>query len=114
MDSQRKQRLAKLLKSKREALGLNQREMSSLIGFRQATLSQWESAKSEPDIASLEKIAQYFGYTMEELWMYLDGKGTEKASAWDMTKILNALDSMPPNEIATIVSVGAQKLAQAS
>jgi transcriptional regulator with XRE-family HTH domain len=114
IQAQRRQRLAKLLKSKREELGLNQREMGRLLGFRQATLSQWELAKTEPDITSLEKIAKFFGYTMEELWTYLDGKDSDKTSKWDLNKILSALDTMPRSEVATIVNAGVQKLAQVS
>jgi transcriptional regulator with XRE-family HTH domain len=110
----RNQRLSKLLKSKREELSLNQREMAKLLGFRQATLSQWESGKAEPDVASLEKIAKFFGYAMEDFWAYLDGKDIIKNSKWDLNRILTALDAMPPSDVAKIVSAGAQKLANAS
>jgi transcriptional regulator with XRE-family HTH domain len=110
----RNQRLSKLLKSKREEMDLNQREMARLLGFRQATLSQWESGKAEPDVASLEKIAKFFGYAMEDFWAYLDGKDLSKSLKWDLNRILNALDALPPSDVATIVSVGAQKLAKTS
>lgn len=114
MDAQRRQRLAKLLKSKREEMELSQRGMAGLLGFRQATIHQWESGKTEPDVASLEKIAQFFGYTMEDFWAYLGGNDIDKSSKWDLTRILNALDAMPPSDVATIVSAGAQKLAKAN
>jgi transcriptional regulator with XRE-family HTH domain len=110
----RNQRLSKLLKSKREEMALNQREMAKLLGFRQATLSQWESGKAEPDVASLEKIAKFFGYTMEDFWAYLDGNDISKNSKWDLNRILTALDAMPPSDVATILSASAQKLAKVS
>ena len=89
--------------------------MAAKLGFRQATLSQWESEKAEPDVTSLETIASFFGYTMESFWAYLNGKNELKiVKESDITNILKALDTMPPNELALIGSTVMQKLAQVS
>jgi transcriptional regulator with XRE-family HTH domain len=115
IQARRRQRLAKLIKSKREDMGLSQRAMALKLGFRQATIHQWESGRTEPDVSSLEKIADFLGYAMDELWIYLDGNDKNSTSQnWDLDKILNAIDKMPSNQVALIVSAGAQKLAQAS
>jgi transcriptional regulator with XRE-family HTH domain len=114
IQAQKRQKLAKLLKSKREQLELSQREMARQMGFRQGTLSQWELSKADPDLTSLAKIAKFFGYTMEEFWAYLEGKDTDRTSTWDVNKMLSILDTMPRSEVATIVNAGVQKLARAS
>jgi transcriptional regulator with XRE-family HTH domain len=112
--TQRRQRLSKLLKSKREELSLSQRDLGKLLGVRQATIHLWEAQKANTDVESLEAIAKYFGYTMEEFWTYLDGNGGESNSTWDIDKILGVLDTMPRSDVAKIVNAGVQKLAEVS
>jgi transcriptional regulator with XRE-family HTH domain len=115
IQAQRQKRLAELLKSKREDMGLSQRAMASRLGFRQATIYQWESQKADPDVASLEKIARFFGMTMDELWKYLNGEDVDRPSdKLDLKKMLQALDAMPKSDVIELVNAGVQKLAQAS
>jgi transcriptional regulator with XRE-family HTH domain len=112
--TQRRQRLSALLKSKRQELGLSQRDLGKQLGFRQATIHLWEAQKGDTDIASLEKIAKFFGYSTNELWTYLEGTAGDSSSSWDVEKILGVLDTMQPSDLAKIGSVVMQKLAKAS
>lgn len=38
--------------------GLSQTELSAMLGIRQNTLSSWETERTEPDLASLRKMAK--------------------------------------------------------
>ena len=38
--------------------GLSQTELSAMLGVRQNTLSSWETERTEPDLASLRKMAE--------------------------------------------------------
>jgi transcriptional regulator with XRE-family HTH domain len=109
----RRRRLSQLLKSKREELDLSQRGLAESLGYRQGTIHQWEAEKADPDVESLENIAEFCGYSMQELWSYLNGndRALEK---WDTKKILNALDTMQSSDLAIVGSAVMQKLAQAS
>lgn len=107
----RRRRLAKLLKSKRDELDLSQRGLAARLGFRQATIHQWESEKADPDVDSLEKIAEFCGYSMQELWSYLNGND-RALDKWDLNKVLKVIDSMPREDVAKIGSMVMQKLAQ--
>lgn len=52
---------------------LTQKDLGSILGAAQNTISNWESEKRSPDYASLQKMAQYFGVTIDWL-LGLDAK----------------------------------------
>lgn len=52
----------------RKENGMNQKELGSMLGVGQTTISAWEMGKNEPDYESMHKMARYFrvsvGYLM--------------------------------------------------
>ena len=48
------------LRELRQASGILQKELAEYLNTTQATLSNWESGKHEPDTDSLLRIAKYF------------------------------------------------------
>lgn len=52
----------------RKENGINQKELGSMLGVGQTTISAWEMGKNEPDYESMHKMARYFrvsvGYLM--------------------------------------------------
>ncbi len=106
-------RLADLIKSKRAELGLSQADLARRLGVTQVTVLYWEKQRTMPDMSNVNKIANVLGMTSEELWAYLDGNDNPKEQL-NVTRILNALDSMSAGDVALIISAGAQKLARAS
>ncbi len=55
------------LRELRDLRGLTQSDVSSQIGIAQNTYSQYETGKREPDMATLVKLANYFGVSVDYL-----------------------------------------------
>lgn len=55
------------LKTLRKRKGLSQQEFSKIMGIAQNTLSNWELGNRRPDYETLNKIADYFGVTVDDL-----------------------------------------------
>lgn len=53
--------------SAREKAGLSQTEVAKALGVNQASVSHWESGKTQPRSAQLPKIAKLYGVTVDEL-----------------------------------------------
>lgn len=54
-------RIAELRKRQK----LNQKQLGSIIGVAQNTISNWETGKREPDHESLKKMADFFGVSVD-------------------------------------------------
>jgi len=59
--------IGKRVKSKREILGLQVKDLSSLIGVSPSLISQIEKSKSFPSLVTLKKIADALNTTVGEL-----------------------------------------------
>lgn len=60
--------LPRKIKELREAKGLLQRELAKQLGIEQSTLSGWESGNRSPSAAMLEKLADIFGCSIDNLF----------------------------------------------
>jgi transcriptional regulator with XRE-family HTH domain len=80
--------LGKRIEKLRKQKGLTQSELGKAFGFRDSTISQYETGKRKPDSDTLGKIADYFGVSTD----YLLGKTNDRYLANDET----------PEEIAEI------------
>jgi transcriptional regulator with XRE-family HTH domain len=70
----RPQRLQKKLKNELERLSISQVELAERTGINPKTLNTYINGKSMATSAdSLEKLAHYFGQTLQELNCELDG-----------------------------------------
>jgi transcriptional regulator with XRE-family HTH domain len=107
--------IAKFIREQRESFGWSQRELGRRLGCPQATVHQWESEKSTPDTDNLAKIASLFGLSLSQLFKLIeDGAVVDPArtSPWnDLQSFIGAIDVMPREDVAKIVTAGAQKLA---
>lgn len=61
---------AKRLKELREEKGITQHELGQLVNMTKMAISHWEKGHSEPSIAQLILLSNYFGVTVD----YLVGK----------------------------------------
>lgn len=61
---------ASRLKELRSEKGLSQHEIGKLVNMSKMAISHWEKGHSEPSIAQLIFLADYFGVTID----YLVGK----------------------------------------
>ncbi len=53
------------LRSLRKQKGLSQEEAAKLLGYSRVQVSNWEIARSEPDIQALGKLAEFYGVTVD-------------------------------------------------
>lgn len=51
----------------RNAAGETQGQLAELLGVSNRTVSKWENAEGEPDVAAMMKIAEHYGVTLDEL-----------------------------------------------
>lgn len=49
--------------------GLNQRDFADKIGVSLATVTNWESGKTEPDLSELRKISKLSGIPMDFIFV---------------------------------------------
>ncbi len=56
-----------LIKIKREALGLSQRQFSELTHIAQPTISAWETGKQLPSDSTIQELAESLGVPTNEL-----------------------------------------------
>ena len=78
-------RIQKLRKDK----GLMQLELAKIINVHQTAISQWETGKTNPDMATLRLLAEYFDVTTDYLLGRSDDSspmGTKKDSSNELSK----------------------------
>jgi transcriptional regulator with XRE-family HTH domain len=61
------------LKRLRTAKGITQEELADIVGKTQQAIYLWEKGENEPSIESFNKLADYFGVTVD----FLLGRQTE-------------------------------------
>ena len=66
------------LKALRTAQGLSQRALADFVKLSQQSINQYENRDTEPDIAVLTRIADYFGVS-------IDSASSSTSASWMMT-----------------------------
>lgn len=106
------------LKEMRKKNHLTQVQIATMLSVRQNTYSYWESGKTNPDISCLQKLAEYYGVTVD----YLIGrdvpdtdvgdKQTKKEPAADDSglaeykkQLIDALSSASPDDIRRMLEI---------
>ncbi len=51
----------------RRELRMSQAEFARLLGVHQTAISQWETGRTAPDLAALQRIAHYSGRSVDDL-----------------------------------------------
>lgn len=68
----------------RLAAGMKQVELCKIVGITQGALSGWENGKYEPDLKSLNKMAELFDTTIDQLMGYATDLSASKANENDV------------------------------
>lgn len=55
------------LKELRKAKGISLKELGSIVGVAESTMSLYENGKRQPDYETLLKLAEFFGVTVDYL-----------------------------------------------
>ncbi len=59
--------IGKRLRALREGKGLKQVDIAKMLGVSRTTYTQYETEKSEPDLATVAKLAEFFNTTTDYL-----------------------------------------------
>jgi transcriptional regulator with XRE-family HTH domain len=81
----------------REKRGMTQEELSGKLGISRAALSHYETNRREPDIDTLNKIANFFGVSLD----YLLGRTNDPSSVLDM-EVREFIDSLELSDEAIL------------
>lgn len=66
---------AQKLKKAREDTGFTQREVAKQLNLKQATLASYEIGRTQPDVETLGKLADFYGVSVD--WLF-GTKGEDK------------------------------------
>lgn len=97
----------------REAKGIQQKELAIDLNVSQPTISDWESGRKVPSAKSTQKLADYFGVTIDYLLGRTDQKEklpteSEELSSAEL-ELVNAYRDAPANVQAAIRTLLEQK-----
>lgn len=83
--------LGEKLKEARAKAGLKQEELAQTIGVSRQTVSNWENNRSYPDIASVMKLSNLYGLSLDELLKedkkvqeHFENKAEKKKRFWQL------------------------------
>ena len=107
--------LAQKLKELRERKEMSQAELANVLDVAQQTVASWEKSKSSPNYDILQKIADYFNVTTDEL-LGRETKGGYYVNA-ETAEIANALkegDGMLRVMFDTVRNLPPEKMREAA
>lgn len=98
------------IKELREERHILQKELGDALGIAQNTLSQYETGRREPDLDTTQKIADFFGVSVD----YLLGREAQKEKPLinndeELTEYLDELRSRPEKRMLFSVTKNATK-----
>jgi len=98
--------LSHTLKKAREAKGLSQKELASLIDMAQAQYSRIESGKTDPSFSVVVRISKALGLTVSELFqadeIFTDTNSYDK-TVMEKLRLLDSLDDVEKKSIYNLV-----------
>ena len=78
------------MRSLRTERGYSQRNVSTYLDVREATVSDWERGKNIPDANTIGKLATLYGVSTEDFYEVINGE-SELGQMVAMTESLEAL-----------------------
>lgn len=81
------------LKELRQKKGISQQKLANFLNVSRSAIAMWETGKSSPDLATLVKIANYFGVSVDFL-LENEKPIIHEPEPWD-----HPLDFVPYEEI---------------
>lgn len=95
------------IKRLREAREVKQQEIADLIGMHRSNYSKIESGQREVSVAALDKIASFFGITLDEL-VHMGSDVPEEVQVEDKTvaeqiRLIQELDQEDKNMVFKMI-----------
>lgn len=92
-----------ILKALREEAGISQAQLARQIGVGQSAVGMWESGKSRPSSATMEKIARYFQVSVDYLCGLTQVKSPARPEAVRIPVLGDVAAGVPIEAIQDIV-----------
>ena len=83
----------------RQGKGLTQQELGEMLGVSTSAVQKWERAQAEPNARTLQRMADIFGVSLDEL---CDRTPPES----NITVMTRAFRQMTPEEQEKLIAVG--------
>lgn len=84
------------LKNYRAKLGLSQKALGDLVGVSEATISNYETGKREPDLKTLCALADLFDCSLD---MLVRGKEKDHSAEWSKQEMITRLQNYDLEEL---------------
>ncbi|CEO04824.1 DNA-binding protein [[Clostridium] sordellii] len=91
-------KFAEILRKERVNLGLNQVEFAKIFNVTKQTVSNWENGNRNPDSATLSKLADYFGVTVD----YLLGRTDESTINKEKAKLDQSVKTIAAHRLGDV------------
>ena len=91
-------KFAEILREERLNLGLNQVEFAKIFNVTKQTVSNWENGNRNPDSATLSKLADYFGVTVD----YLLGRTDERTINKEKVKLDSSIKTIAAHRLGNV------------
>ncbi len=98
--------MIKNLRLVRKNRGISQQQLADVLGISQQSVNKYENHNIEPDIATLIKISDYFGISVDFLIGRSENEDVEKMILTDERYVLNiyrSLDAAEKNCVKTVI-----------
>lgn len=109
---------ANKIKALRLAKGISQEELAAQLGYQRQTASQWERLGAVPRTEALQKLADFFGVTIDELLgrevtAKTDAEKVSAKDQRDLDKFLQQSEIMFDGELYQVDDEGREMLRDA-
>ena len=94
-----------LIAELRKEKGMTQAELAEAMGVTDKAVSKWERDLSYPDTASLPRLAEIFGVSVDELMRGASGKAEEKTGEGDVVSVVLKAVPLAMGVAVTVLSV---------
>ena len=88
------------LKEYRDKLGLSQKELGAKVNVSEASMSNYETGKREPELKTLCALADIFDISLD---MLVRGKEKDRLKGRSKEELLKEFDSMSDVELARLL-----------
>lgn len=90
------------LKEYRESIGLSQKELGAKVGVSEASVSNYETGKREPDFKTLCALADFFDITLD---MLVRGKEKDRLKGRSTEEYLELFRGLSDEQLEYFIAV---------
>lgn len=93
------------LREYRKRSGLTMKKLGEMVGASEASISQYETGRVEPDIELMIKMSNVLGITVDNLIGRTEETETEKPITDEARILVKGIDRLPPEDRKQILDM---------